>query len=189
MFGNFGVTDNAGLIRLMRDADVSPVHGHTHRNRSVDTEKVIPALWESEPCCEAKGTKPETLANCPDCQEEPFDHSATCYSCGVCMHCGAEPPTTDFGARHLCCFKMMHNGHEWRTQWMVRVKTDTPGSKVTGHDGNEDIHLIEIWLDFDLGLFDEVTWPVREEEIRRGADMTPEEQEAMLDGTLREKMR
>jgi hypothetical protein len=174
----------------MRDADVSPVHGHTHRNRSVETEKIIPLLWEAPPCCDAKGYEPETMKDCPNCDTEPFDNRAVCFDCQACMHCGAEPePTVGVGARHLCCFKMMHNGHEWRTQWMVRVKAGTPGSRTVGHDGNEDIHLIEFWLDFDLGLWDEVVWSTRKEEILRGADMTREEHEALADGTLREKLK
>jgi hypothetical protein len=171
----------------MHDADKSPVKNGP-RNRSVHIEKITPLLWEPEPCCDAKGYKPEVKKNCQVCDAEPWDLSATCTYCGACTHCGAElVDERGRGARHLCTFKMMHNGHEWRTQWMVRVKAETPGAEKV----SDEIWMIEIWLDVGLepDLFSEVAWSTRKEEILRGAEMTAEEQEQMLDGTLNERLK
>lgn len=161
MLGPEAVTDNRGLIALMRDADKSPVRDGP-RNRSVHTEKLIPLLWDiKQECCE---------------EPTPAEYGDYCCNCD-----------SDYklGARHLCTFRMDHNGHEWRTKWMVRVKPDTKGARLFG----EDIWMIEIWLDFAYQLWEEVTWSVRKEEILRGAEMTQEEHEGMLDGTLREQLR
>ena len=41
---------------------------------------------------------------------------------------------------HILSFKMMHNGHEWRTKWLCKAKgSDTPQ---------------ELWLDVSLTAFD-----------------------------------
>lgn len=188
MYGNYGVTNNRGLIALMHSADKSPVRDGP-RNRSVHTEKLIPQLWEPGPCCDAKGYEPEVLKACPACEVEPYETASECDECGACMHCGGEPQDQErFGARHLCTFKMMHNGHEWRTEWMVRVKEGTPGAERAGDD-DDPIWLIKIWLDVDLDLLDQVTWSTRREEILRGAELTPDEHQAMLDGTLNERLK
>jgi hypothetical protein len=184
MFGDFGVTNNHGLITLMRDAEHSPVRKGP-RNRSVYSEKLIPRLWEPGPCCDAHEYEPAILKPCPACEMMADDLSPTCDECEACMHCGAPPPgDLSVGARHLCVFKMNHNGHEWRTQWMVRVQPDTPGATVAGKDGEADIWMLEIWLDVGLEAFDQVTWSSRREALLRGAEMTPEERDAMLDGSL-----
>ena len=190
MFGSYGVTNNVGLIRLMHDADRSPVRKGP-RNRSVHSEKLIPLLWEPEPCCADKGREPEDLKDCPSCGEEGFFQSATCTDCGACMHCGSEPRPEYEGARHLCKFKMEHNGHEWRTAWIVRVKAETPGAEKINDDAENPIWMIEIWLDVGMepDLLSEVTWSARKEEILHGAEMTAEEQEQMLDGTLNERLK
>lgn len=130
-------------------------HGRP-RNRSVHSDTVTEALWEPEPCCD-------------DPDAPPGEH---CENCGELANCGA---------RHLCVFRMMHNTYEDRTQWMVRVKEGTKHAQEVA----PGMWMIEIWLDVDTPLLEEATWSVRKEQIVHGADMTAEEQDAMLKGTLR----
>ncbi len=143
------VTDNAGLTRMMFDAENGP--DGSPRNRSVYTEKIVPLLWE------------------PEAAEVDDDDD--------------EEPAIPGGARHLCTFSMHHNRYEHRTQWMVRVKEATEGAEEM--EPGAGIWMITIWLDVNPALLDETTWSVRQEQILQGADMTAEEQTAMLEGKLR----
>ncbi|HUW09543.1 MAG TPA: hypothetical protein VM537_07410 [Anaerolineae bacterium] len=155
MFQPNVVTDNAGLIRLMHSADNGP--DGKPRNRSVHSDKLAAALWVPDPCCE---------------------ESAPVEPTGRCDNCGEYP---NLPGRHLCIFHMMHNRYEDRTQWMVRVKEGTPGAEevATG------MWMLNIWLDVEGPILEEVTWSVRKEQIIHGAEMTEDEQDAMLKGTLR----
>lgn len=181
MFGPKRVTDNAGLIRLMKSADNGPLG--KPRNRSVHSDKLIPQLWEpAAGCCDLSGYEPEVLRPCPACGEIQSELCDTCEVCDACIHCGGDPELPkELGPAHLCTFSMTHNTYEDRTCWMVRVKEGTPGAR----EVSPGLWSIEIWLDVEHGLLDQLTWSVRKEEIRRGADMTPEELTAVLEGTLR----
>ena len=94
-----------------------------------------------------------------------------------------EEPAIPGGSRHLCVLRMHHNRYEDRTQWFVRVKEGTEHAEEM--ESGSGIWMISIWLDVNPTLLDEATWSVRQEQILQGADMTAEEQTAMLEGKLR----
>jgi len=178
MFGAKCVTDNAGLIVLMKSAEKGPLG--KPRNRAVHCNKVRRVLWTPDDCCAAKGKELEQQKACPACGDEGYGEFGVCDECGTCMHCGVHPEHT-LGAAHLCTFLMVHNTYEDRTCWMARVKEGTPHAQEMG----PGMWMAEIWLDVEHGLLEKVTWSVRKEQIKRGAEMTRDEQLEMLAGRMR----